>query len=179
MSGHAANVSVATEAHLSHRLNQFFAGEEGRYYAYNSMALVNQDGTMYAAFKAAMLARFADIFISGFGGQRDFSQFIVVNGKFYSILQLVLALGDHNLGQGSTDMIEGTDPLTMSVVGLSKIADETDEARDYKEDLAMAYFRARKQNLQFDELKIAAHFYPNRLANLVPLLNIKPLKASK
>lgn len=179
MTGHSSNVSVATEAHLSHRLNQFFAGDEGRYYAYNSMALVNQDGTMYAAFKAAMLSRFADVFISGFGEQRDFSQFMVVNGKFYSILQLVLALSNHNLGQGSTDIVEGTDPLTMSVVGMSKIADETDEARDYKEDLAMAYFRARKQNLQFNELKIAAHFYPNRLANLVPSLNIKPLTAFK
>lgn len=176
MSGHSSNVSVMTEANLSHRLNQFFSGSEGRYYAYNSMALVNQDGTPYAAFKAAMLARFADMFISGFGNQRDFSQFIVVNGKFYSILQLILALGDHNKGQGSTDIIEGTDPLTMSVVGMSKIADETDAAGDHKSNLAMAYFRSRKQNLQFDELKIAAHFYPNRLANLVPELNIKPLK---
>ena len=160
------------EANLSHRLNQLFSGAEGRYYAFNAMALVNQDGSIYASFKAALLSRFADLFISGFGSQGDFSQYIVINGKFYSILQLILAMEYFNDGQGSSDVNGGTDPITLSVVGLSKIAKETDDARKYEADIAMAYFRSRKHNLELDQLKITANFYPSRLTNLVKILNI-------
>ena len=52
------------EANLSHRLNQLFSGAEGRYYAFNAMALVNQDGSIYASFKAALLANLANIFLT-------------------------------------------------------------------------------------------------------------------
>ena len=170
--GEIKSISVMNEANLSHRLNQLFSGAEGRYYAFNAMALVNQDGSIYASFKAALLSRFADLFISGFGSQGDFSQYIVINGKFYSILQLILAMEYFNDGQGSSDVNGGTDPITLSVVGLSKIAKETDDARKYEADIAMAYFRSRKHNLELDQLKITANFYPSRLTNLVKILNI-------
>ena len=167
ITGLSDSVDVMSEAHMTHRLMQFVSGDEGRYYAYNSMALIEEDGTAYAAFKAALLARFADLFISGFGVQQDFSQYIVINGKFYSIWQLILAMSKFNTGQGSSDVTGGSDPLTLSVVGLSKIAKETKKAKKYNQDLAMAYFRSRKHNLDFEELKLAAHFYPNRLMQIV------------
>jgi hypothetical protein len=40
---------------------------------------------MYKALKAAIVARNLDVLMSGMGIQGDFSQFIIINGEFYSI----------------------------------------------------------------------------------------------
>jgi hypothetical protein len=56
-----------------------------KYYAYNALGLAEQDNELYSSLKAAILARDLDAMISGSGFQGDFSQFIVLNGEFYSI----------------------------------------------------------------------------------------------
>lgn len=56
-----------------------------RYYAYNAIGLLHQDNEPYKAMKAAIVARNIDVFISGLGTQGDFSQYLVINGEFYSI----------------------------------------------------------------------------------------------
>lgn len=161
-----SKVSITSENNFIHRVNQLLAGDSGRYYAYNALALVNQDGTAYSALKAAIVARTLDYLISGFGIQGDFSQFIVINGKFYSIWQIILAVENFNSGQGSSDMNPGkTDPITISATGLSDIAKRTDEARKYTPNEDMAYKRAKIQNILLNRLRLTGHFYPNRLHN--------------
>ena len=161
-----SKVAITTENNFIHRVNQLLAGDQGRYYAYNALALVNQDGTAYAALKAAIVARTLDYLISGFGAQGDFSQFIVINGKFYSIWQIVLAVQNFNNGQGSSDMNPGkTDPITISASGLSKIAKQTDDARKYTPNEVEAYKRAKAQNVALNNLRLTGHFYPSRLHN--------------
>lgn len=77
-------VSITGETQFIHRLNQAFSGE-GTYFAYNALALVEQDAVPYNALKALIVARNIDVMISGLGFQGDFSQFLVINGTFYSV----------------------------------------------------------------------------------------------
>lgn len=160
-------VAITSEQNFIHRVTQLISGHEGRYYAYNALALVNQDGAAYAALKAAILARTMDYLVSGFGVQGDFSQFLVINGKFYSIWQIILALENFNNGQGTSDIHGGkTDPLTISASGLAKLATKTDEAlKESPPDLHRAYARAKEQNKAIERLKLTGHFYPDRLKN--------------
>ena len=59
--------------------------DSDKYYIYNTLGLVAQDDSMYKALKAAIVARNLDVLMSGMGIQGDFSQFIIINGEFYSI----------------------------------------------------------------------------------------------
>ena len=130
------------------------------------MGLVNQDGTAYAALKAAVVARAADFIISGFGIQGDFAQFIVINGNFYSIWQIILALQYFNEGQGHSGLNPGrTDPITISAMGLSDVTELTAEAQDKDANLYEAFKRAKKQNKLIEDLAMGGHFYPQRLSN--------------
>lgn len=160
-------VTITNEQNFIHRVNQLIGQKQGRYYAYNALALVNQDGTAYSALKAAIVARTADYLVSGFGEQGDFSQFLVINGNFYSIWQIIMAIESFNAGQGSSDINPGvTDPITISASGLSAIAKKTDDAKDETPpNLHRAYARAKEQNQAIERLRLTGHFYPQRLKN--------------
>jgi hypothetical protein len=78
-------VAITTEISFLNRINQLLDSEGDKYYVYNSLGLVGQDDSMYSALKAAMVARNLDVMMSGLGPQGDFSQYIIINGEFYSI----------------------------------------------------------------------------------------------
>ena len=160
-------VTITNEQNFIHRVTQLISDHEGRYYAYNALGLVNQSGTAYSALKAAIIARTADYLISGFAEGGDFSQFLVINGNFYSIWQIISAIENFNQGQGSSDINPGkSDPITISASGLSTIATQTDEAREETPpDLYRAYSRAKEQNKAIERLRLTGHFYPQRLKN--------------
>lgn len=174
MEGSVSKVFVTSEtgeksATFLHRLNQMLRTDTEMYYAYNALGLVNQDNSIYNALKAAMVARNADILISGLGIQGDFSQFIVINGTFYSIWDIIKAIEYFNEGSGLTDKESGTDIVTISAQGLSQIAKKTDEAlKQRKKNLTKAFKRSKEQNEMMRDLKFIAHFYPNRLKNALP-----------
>lgn len=161
------SVSLGTEASFSYRLNQLFDNDSDKYLAYNALALTEQDGRGYAALKAALVARNADMFMSGMGVQGDFSQYISVNGKFYSMWQILTLLENYNRGEGSTQENSGTDPVTISATGLSAVLEVSQERlKEKRPSITKAYARAKQQNLLIENLGLQGHFYPNRFKNL-------------
>ena len=165
--GTVDSAAITTEVSFLNRVNQLFNSENEKYYIYNSLALVNQDDSMYSSLKAAMVARNLDVIISGLGTQGDFSQYIVINGEFYSIWQIILALENFNHGQGSYGKGDATDPVTISATGLKAVADITEQVRNYPSNLVAAYIRSKMQNKMIENLGLSGHFYPNRLKNIL------------
>lgn len=166
-SGNVYNVAITNETKGSFvsRIEQMLGSGIERYYAYNALGLVQQDNSIYAALKAALVARNIDVLMSGLGVQGDFSQFLVINGNFYSIWQIVSAIKTFNEGQGSYGTGNKTDPVTISAVGLEEIGNLTEQAKNEPNNLVAAFVRARKQNEMIRGLNLSGHFYPNRLKN--------------
>jgi hypothetical protein len=109
--------------------------------------------------------------MSGLGPQGDFSQYIIINGEFYSIWQIILALENFNHGQGSYGKGDATDPVTISATGLKAVSDITEQVKDIPSNLIAAYTRSKMQNRMVENLGLTGHFYPNRLKNI--LINAK------
>lgn len=164
-SGNVSDVAVTTETSFVHRLNQMLKSSTEFYYAYNALALAGQDNEAYAALKSALVARNLSVLMSGLGVQGDFAQFLVVNGKFYSIWDIINAVEHFNKGQGSFDAGDKTDPVTISATGLSEVISLTEQAQDQPNDLIKAFVRAKQQNILIQNLGLSGHFYPNRLRN--------------
>lgn len=169
--GSADSVAITTEVSFLNRINQLLDSENDKYYVYNSLGLVGQDDSMYSALKAAMVARNLDVMMSGLGPQGDFSQYIIINGEFYSIWQIILALENFNHGQGSYGKGDATDPVTISATGLKAVSDITEQVKDNPNNLIAAYIRSKIQNRMIENLGLSGHFYPNRLKNI--LVNTK------
>lgn len=160
------SVAITRETSFLNRINQMI-NENDKYYVYNSLGLVSQDDSMYSALKAAIVARNLDVFMSGIGIKEDFSQYIIINGEFYSIWQIIVSLENYNHGQGSYGKGDETDPVTISATGLKKISDITESVKNDASNLTLAYLRAKKQNEMIDSLGLTGHFYPNRFKNLL------------
>lgn len=164
-SGAVYDVAVATETSFVNRLDQMLKNSIENYYAYNALGLAGQDNELYSSLKAALVARNLDVLISGLGVQGDFAQYLVINGNFYSIWQIINAIEFFNKGQGSYTKGDKTDPITISATGLSKVISLTDQAQGQPNNLTQAFVRAKKQNQLISTLGLSAHFYPNRLKN--------------
>ena len=162
-SGTVYDATIATETSFVHRLNQMLNGTIEKYYAYNALGLAGQDNEIYSALKSALVAKNLDVLISGLGVQGDFSQYLVINGNFYSIWQIVNAVEHFNQGQGSYDQGNKTDPVTISATGLSNVINLTSQAQGEPNNLTKAFVRSKKQNQLIEGLGLSAHFYPNRL----------------
>ncbi len=87
------HVTVTTElTALDRRLENlpiFNTGSFNKTAAYNIIANADELKNEYAALKSNFVAGFADIFISGVGVGGDLSHYIVVNGKFYPIYEVL------------------------------------------------------------------------------------------
>lgn len=162
-SGTIYDATIATETSFVHRLDQMLNGTIENYYAYNALGLAGQDSEIYSALKAALVARNLDVLISGIGAQGDFSQYLVINGNFYSIWQIVNAIEYFNQGQGTYDKGDKTDPVTISATGLSNVINLTSQAQGEPNNLTKAFVRSKKQNQLIEGLGLSAHFYPSRL----------------
>lgn len=160
-------VGVVNEKSLEHRLEQMLNGND-KYLAYNAIALAGQDSSGYTALKSAILARNLDTFISGLGGgSKDFSQFLVINGEFYSIWDIINVVQNYNSGVGSTDE-KTNDPFTISATGASKVIQLTQDAQNREANLIEAYTRSKKQNeIIKNNLGIKVNFHPNNLKNIL------------
>ena len=164
-SGVVYDAAIATETSFTNRLNQMLKSSIEFYYAYNALGLAGQDSEVYSALKSALVARNLDVLISGLGVQGDFSQYLVINGNFYSIWQIINAIEYFNRGQGTYEQGNKTDPITLSVTGLSKVIDLTQQSQNEPNNLTKAFVRSKKQNQLINGLGLEAHFYPGRLRN--------------
>lgn len=161
------SVTVASETSFMHRIRQAFdmTNNANKYLIYNSLALTGQDNSMYLALKAAIVARNIDVLISGLGVQGDFSQMIVVNGKFYSVYDIIKALKDYN-GAGTSSDDDQKGVLTASATGLSKIINMNTKVGK-RDSLYKAFIRSQKIEKELENLHFDVHFYPNKLGNML------------
>lgn len=167
-SGNSSNVAITSEKSFANRIDQLVRSPGERYNAYNSLGLVGQDESGYQALKAAIVARNIDVFISGIGFQGDFSQFLVINGNFISIMDIVNSVEKFNDGGGSSNFnTVKTDPVTISANGLTKVKNLTEDADEEEANLIRAYIRCKEQAKLINGLSLTGHFYPNRLDKIL------------
>ena len=155
------------ETSFVNRLEQMLNSTVEKYYAYNALELADQASDLYSSLKSALVARNLDVMMSGLGVQGDFSQFLVINGEFYSIWEIINAVEHFNIGQGSYGRERKTDPITISATGLSKVIDMTRQVKDDPNSWIKALMRAKAQNIEIANLSLTGHFYPNRLRNIL------------
>lgn len=151
------DVKITTETSYQNRLNQMFLSQEEKYYAYNALGLSKQDKKLYQALNNSIIYRNIDVLISGIGINRDFSQYIVVNGKFYSIWQIINLLDASKEKKG----------LVNIEISLNEVTSLTQKYINKPKNLSLAYVRCKEQNNLINNLGFTAHFYPNRFINLV------------
>lgn len=155
-------VSITGEKSLIYRLQQLFKSERDLMLAYNVIANSDSMTAEYAALKASITAYFADIFISGIGVSGDFSQYIVINGKFYSIYDILLKLKNYNVGGLKDNSI-----ITVNPVGVGKVTSFQENRRQEEpKNLTRAYKNSKNSIKLLQELNLHASFYPNRYSAL-------------
>ena len=156
-------VSITGEKSLIYRLQQLFKSNRDLILAYNVLANSDVLTAEYAALKANITAYFADIFISGIGVAGDFSQYIVINGKFYSIYDILLKLKNYNTGRLKDNSI-----ITVNPVGIGKITAFQKKRRGEKpKNLIQAYKNSKASMDMLQGLSLHASFYPNRYSALI------------
>lgn len=167
-SGKIYSTAITNES-FSNKMSQLLGGYGiiEKYYAYNALGLAEQDNELYSSLKAAILARDLDAMISGSGFQGDFSQFIVLNGEFYSIWEIINAVEKYNSGAGATQGKNSKDPVTISADGLKDIIALTKSVQNSPPNLALAYIRAKRQNNMIKNLGLVGKFYPQRLKGIL------------
>ena len=156
-------VSITGEKSLIYRLQQLFKSNRDLILAYNVLANSDVLTAEYAALKANITAYFADIFISGIGVAGDFSQYIVINGKFYSIYDILLKLKDYNLGG-----LKDNSVITVNPIGIGKIIAFQNQRREEEpKNLIQAYKNSKISMSMLQGLNLHASFYPNRYDALI------------
>ncbi len=167
--GKIYKVDITNEQSFVHRAKQIASNNNERYYIYNALALVNQNSAAYVNLKASIIANTFDFLISGMGVHGDFAQFLVINGQFYSIWDIILLLNNNNYGSSNSGYtVNKNDIISISARGLTPIGVKTDEARKYTPNLDWAYKRAKETNKEIEDVQLAGYFYPQRIAKLLP-----------
>ena len=156
-------VSITGEKSLIYRLQQLFKSNRDLILAYNVLANSDVLAAEYAALKSNITAYFADIFISGIGVAGDFSQYIVINGKFYSIYDILLKLKNYNIGGLKDNSI-----ITVNPIGIGKITAFQNQRREEEpKNLIQAYKNSKISMSMLQGLSLHASFYPNRYEALI------------
>lgn len=151
-------VSITGEKSLIYRLQQLFKSNRDLILSYNILANSDVMALEYAALKASLTAYFADIFISGIGISGDFAQYIVINGKFYSIYDILLQLKNYNTGGLKDNSI-----ITVNPIGVGKItAFQEQRRKEEPKNLIQAYKNSKISMNMLQGLNLHASFYPNR-----------------
>ena len=157
-------VTIANEKSFVRRLQQaFHYGQLAS--VYNILAHANELKNEYIKIKDYLVARNLDVLISGFGqGTADFSQFIVVNGEFYSIWDIISILQNTNIVGGSSEYSE-SGIISVSPSGLSGVLDETKNSYGHSPNLIKAFVRAKNQNDKIKNLEFHVSLHLNKLKN--------------
>lgn len=158
-----SKVSITGEKSLIYRLKQLFKNKRDLILSYNILANSDILTVEYGALKSNIVSYFADIFMSGIGTQGDFSQYIVINGKFYSIYDILLKLKEYNLGGINDNSI-----ISVSPIGLGKVTSFQQQRRQEEpKSLINAYKNSKNAINMLQNLNLHASFYPNRYNALV------------
>ena len=160
--GKATRIKIVSEKSFNDKLNQLISmNYRNKYYAYNTLASAKTNPDAYEALRSAIVAQNVDRLLSGFGQQGDFSQYIVINGKFYSVLEILKVIEDYR----SYD--DTKSPVTITPSGLGKVTELTAAARQERfRSRPRGIERSYAQNRLIQDLRLVGHFHVNRLKNL-------------
>lgn len=136
------NVSIVSNKPFAQAINGLFS--DGKYYVYNTLGLLSDAQKQYREMKKAIVLSYADNFLTGTGYEKDFAQYIVINGKVYPAYNILKKVVNETSGALSSDR-DISDPIVISIEGASAIAAERYKypGRDSK---ARAWERAKAIN---------------------------------
>lgn len=161
----SASVSIVTGKSFTQILDTIFS--DGLYYVYNTLGLLDASVTQYRDMKAAIVANFADNLLSGTGIGRDFSQYMVINGQYYPIYQILQQVIQFNTGASSSQK-NALDPVEISIVGAGDLKTIQNKAEySGRNSWKKGWNRSLEISKFIGTLKIHGAFYPNRIPNIV------------
>lgn len=138
--------------------NVFFNQDSLKYLAYNTMAYRSSLNEAVKALQDLILTRQLVSLFMAREGKRDFSQWILLNGKLVSMWSLLLET-EALLGKSSS--INSEQALSLSLSGTK----EAEEA--VKERAPLAWERSRKVNDILNNITIRAHIHVQNLRKTI------------
>lgn len=138
-----SGVSIVTDKPLKQLLSNSFSGI-GKYYYSN--ALIHGYGYGYDEMKQALVMSYADNLLAGTGIKNDTVQFLVINGKLYSVYEILKKLNNDNTQKIIELHIPGEKGIIESHNKLKK-------KKNKKSSLQMALSRSKKYINRINELK--------------------------
>lgn len=166
------NTINISEKSFSHRLEQIISGDKGKnikYYAYNALGHYYDEPEGYEKLKQYILSRNLDIILAGTGlysktGAKDFSQFLLINGKLYPNSVII----NNFLKNISASQSDKNAAISLTINGVTKVASLTTAGQQEPvNSLARAYSRSKKQNIIANSLGVTFRLHVDRLNQLV------------
>lgn len=151
-----SKVSITGEKTLMYRLSQLFRNQQDLMIAYNVVANSDTMTVEYNMLKSNIMSYFADVFISGIGAEGDFSQYIIINGNFYSIYDILTKIKD----------VE-SNIISVNPIGIPKVTNFQQSRRDENANVIRAYKNSRISRDLLQGVSLHASFYPNRYNALI------------
>lgn len=154
--------------------NFYQMGNTAGYYAYNIMAHRKSGSgysNAYELLRQTISASFLDDWLSGTGGQYtdingiDKVQFLMINGRIYSISDIVSLICDKMMAQNAG----GYKPVTMSIQGRDSAINKwvSDSQNGNRANPTLAKVRSDASKEVINNLVISAHFNSNILKTYV------------
>ena len=163
--GNLSQVSVVSNKPFTSILDALFMG--GKYHVYNTLGLLPKTQEAYRNMKKAIILSYADYFLSGTGSPGDFSQFIVINGEYYPVLDILENIAKNTKGSLSGDE-DNSDPLQISIQNAGKLIDIRNKAvYGGPRSLEKAWNRNVEMHKQIGKgLKIMGHLNTTNLTKI-------------
>lgn len=155
-------VKTVNDSHAILKLEELInSNYKNRYFVYNTIGLAKDNSILYEGLLDALAAMNIDKFLSGVGNKGDFSQYLVINGKFYSILQIINLL-DMQFKKNQKNNI-----FSITMNGINTITNLTTQAASEKRpSWERGIARSKEQNLLIKKLKITGFLHINKLKSL-------------
>lgn len=150
-SGTNKTVDVVSGKPFQGVLEQIFPN--GKYYVYNTLGLLDDTAQTYTEMKKAILFNQAPNFLAGFGAS-NYAQYIVVNGKLYSIYEILKQIKDSK-GNSANKMTD--DIVAISIAGAKKIKDIRYRYGD-NNSLEQAWLRNKDIHREIGNLTVKGSF---------------------
>lgn len=147
---------------LKEAINAIFDGERDRYLVYNVLAHQNSLDGAAAALNDLILTRQINRLFATRGGNKDFAQYIFVNGEVVSVWQLIEYAANNFVGTSSSQSLKkDAQALSLSIPGRPDIIN-AGQIRDAKE-------RCKQVNSFINSSTIAAHIHVNKLIQAIKI----------
>lgn len=162
-----SGVNIVTGKPFEQFLLMLFS--DGKYHVLNTLAHLNQVNDIYRKMKKSILLTYADNFLSGTGAGTDFAQYVIINGKAYSIYNILRTITRDNVITGATSFDGNSkDPIVLSIQGAGQAQKIQNSYSVNRPSWEKAWQRSKEINSLVAGLKVHAHFRPDFLPKSIP-----------